>query len=439
MKKYTLLFLLLSTTSLFSQTTGLKDSISIQLLNRQYDKVIRLSKQVLEQDSTQAWAWISMGQANLALLRYKKALSIFQKAQKVDPENISVLHALGQTYAALGDYKKAATNYETILQTDSTQTYARVELARSYAKSDQHIKALNIYKGLLNQYPNNFAYNKELGLTYLKIDSLDQATWFMHNAININNRDIGLITRLATLYNKEGDYKLALNVVRLGRKQDSMSIPLMSLEGYCNYLLQSYSKAIKLFEQARGLGDNSLFTAKHLGIAYIYARKAPSAIPLLLKVFQADSSSNNSYYLGMAYSDMAQFGIPQYDSAYFYFSLTLNLMEPNPYTKASVYRYLGGSLASLGRYKEAMENYKLAYRFDPSDYVVLYSIGSLYDHSLKDKKTAIKYYQQFLDRAGYDPDEEKKVDKKYVSVTKVAYMRIVKLREELHFAGELEK
>lgn len=439
MKKYILIFFLLSTSSLFSQTSGLKDSISILLINRQYDKAIRLSSQALGQNSSKTWAWISMGQANLALLRYKKALGDFLKAEKNEPENISLRYALGQTYSSLGDFKKASTEYEKILQADSSQIYARLELARSYAKSDQLLKALGIYKNLTNRYPGNFAYNKELGLTYLKLDSLDRATWFMHNAININNRDQGLITRLATIYNKEGHYKLALNVVKLGRKQDSMSIPMISLEGYCYYLLQRYSKAITLFEQAQDLGDNSLFTAKHLGISYIYARKAPSAIPLLNKVFQADSSSNNSYYLGIAYSDMAQFGITQYDSAYFYFSLTLKLMEPNPYTKASVYRYLAASQVNLGKYKEALKDYKLAYRFDPSEYVVLYSIGSLYDHSLKDKKMAIKYYQQFLDRAGYNPDEEKSVDKKYVSITKVAYMQITRLREELHFEGELER
>ncbi len=438
--KHSILFLLLILPlCLFSQTSGIKDSVSIHLLNRQYDKVILLSEQVLKQDNSQTWAWISMGQANLALLRYKKALGNFLEAQKDNPEDISLLYALGQTYSSLGDYKKAASNYEKILQTDSTQTYARVELARSYAKSDQHLKALGIYINLTNRYPNNFAYNKELGLTYLKLDSLDRATWFMHNAINLNNRDQGLITRLATIYNKEGDYKLALNVVRLGRKYDSLSIPLISLEGYCYYLLQSYSKAITLFEQARELGDKSTFTARYLGISYIYARKAPSAIPLLLKVFQADSSSNNCYYLGMAYSDMAYFGEPQDDSAYFYFSLTLELMEPNHYTKASVYRYLAASLVNLRKYNEALKNYKLAYQFDPSEYVVLYSIGSLYEYSLKDKKKAIKYYQQFLDRAGYNPDEEKKTDKRYVSVTKVAYNRIIKLREELHFEGELER
>ena len=439
MRKYILFLLLLSSTSIFSQPSALKNSVSKQLLNRQYDEAIRLSKQALDQDSTNTWAWSSMGQANLALLRYKQALSNFLEAEKRDPENISLLYALGQTYSSLGDYKKAALSYEKILKTDSTQIYAQIELARSYSKSREYKKALDIFRQLAADYPHNFAYNKELGLTYLKLDSLKKATWFMHNAININNRDQDLIAKLATTYNKEGDYMLALNVVQLGRKHDSLSIPLISLEGYCNYLLQRYNTAIRLFVQARSLGDSSLFTAKYLGISYVYARKEPAAIPLLEKVFQADSTSSNCYYLAMAHNGTGYYEPEQFDTAYYYFQLTLKLMEPNPYTKASVHRYLGGTLVSLKKYQEALDNYKLAYNLDPSEYTVLYSTGSVYDHFLKDKKMAIKYYQQFLDRAGFEPTKENMEDKRYVSITKVAYNRVLKIREELHFAGELEE
>ncbi len=262
MKYILLTVLMLLSYSLFSQQINPKDSISIYLLNRDYEKVIHTCEDVLHDDSTTTWAWFSIGQANLALLRYKKALNSFLEAKRNDPENISILYALGQTYSSLGDHKKAIETYRNILQTDSTQIYARIELAKSYSNIQEYLKALEIFKELVKDHPENFAYNKELGLTYLKLDSLKKATWFMHNAININNRDQSLITKLATIHNKEGDYRLALNIVKLGRMHDSVSIPLISLEGYCNYLLQDYKTAISLFKQARSLGDSSVFTSK---------------------------------------------------------------------------------------------------------------------------------------------------------------------------------
>ena len=93
----------------------------------------------------------------------------------------------------------------------------------------------------------------------------------------------------------------------------------------------------------------------------------------------------------------------------------------------------------MKKYREALENYKLAYSFDPSEYTVLYSTASIYDHYINDKKMALKYYQQFLERCDFEPSAENMEDKKYVSISKVAYMRVLKIREDLHFEGELDK
>ena len=437
MKKLILYILLLSSVSsvsLFSQPSNLRDSISIQLMNRQYNEVIRLSKQTLRQDSSLTWVWFSMGQANLAILRYKEALSNFLQAKENDPDNLSLSYALGQTYSSLGDYKKAVETYQNILQIDSTQIYARIELAKSYSNIQEYLKALEIFKELVKNHPDNFAYNKELGSTYLKLDSLKTATWFMHNAININNRDQNLITKLATIYNKEGDFRLALNIAKLGRMHDSISTPLISLEGYCNYLLQDYKTAISLFIQARSLGDSSIFTSKYLGISYIYTYNDLEAIPLMEKVFNADSTANNCYYLGMAH-----YGLAHYDTAYNYFLLTQQLMVPDSSVKASLYKYIAGSLYNMQNYNEALENYLEAYNFEPAEYSVLFNIATIYDFYIPHRKKALKYYEQFLEKSDFEPVDEPIIDKNRVSVSQIAYSRILKIREDMHFEGILEK
>ncbi len=152
------------------------------------------------------------------------------------------------------------------------------------------------------------------------------------------------------------------------------------------------------------------------------------------KVFHLDSTANNSYYLGMAHH-----GIEQYDTALQYFRLTQELMEPTPTIVASVYKYIAGSLYFSGKYQEALDNYFLAYKFDPSEYTVLYNIGSVYDHYLNQKKKALDYYEKFLDKSGFEFSEEEMIAKDYVSISLVAYQRVQKIREDLHFEGELNK
>ena len=434
MKYFTVTLLSLISFSLFSQQLSQKDSISLLLLNQEYEIAISQCENILKTDSSATWAWAPMGQAKQKLTRYKEALGNFQKAVKYFPENLPIKYSQGASYSQLGDYSKASDNYLTILEIDSTQLLARIELAKSYYNGKKYLKAIPIYKKLLIEQPGNYTFNKELGLTYMNLDSLKQATWFMHNATNINNRDQGLIAKLATLHNQEGDYSLALSVVKLGRMHDSTSLPLISLEGYCNYLLQKYISAIDLFKLARSLGDSSVFTSKYLGISYVYAENEAKAIPILEKVFQEDSTANSCYYLGMAH-----YGLENFDSAYNYFVLTQKLMEPVPTIKASVHKYMAGSLTNLENYPEALKNYQLAYKLDPSDYVVLYNIASVYDHYLDEKKKALEYYEKFLAKSGFEPTEESMIANNYVSISLVAYQRANKIREDLHFEGELNK
>ncbi len=434
MKKIILYILLLSSTSLFSQPSNLKDSISIQLINRQYNEVILLSRQALGMDSTFTWAWFPKGQAHLALLQYKEALEAIQKAKMYEPENLSVLYALGKAYSGLGDNKKAILTYMSIINKDSSQLYARIELAKSYTKTKKYLNAIEIYRTLVALDPGKFVYNKELGLVYLKADSVKQAAWYMHNAVNLNNRDQNLIAQLATLYNKQGDYKLALDVVKLGLHHDSYAVPLIILEAYCYYLLQQYNLAIRQFKEARSLGDSSLFTTKYLGLSYLSSGQSENALPLLEEVFRADTThANNCYHLSIAYYETSDF-----KTANKYFLLTLELLKPSPQFLASNYRYIGGCQYNMKKWNEALSNYILSYQFDPEEYAVLFNIASLYDYKLNDKKKALKYYQNYLTACGY-PEGDGKNPPGIIYAPELAHSRVVKIREDLHFEGELEK
>lgn len=434
MKYFIVSILSLISCSTFSQQLSQEDSISLLLLNQQYEEAIYQCNAILHEDNTANWVWAPMGQAKLKLMRYKQALSNFKESEKYYPDNQVVKYAKAQAYSKLGDHAKASTIYQSIFENDSTQILARIELAKSYYSGQKYRMAIPVYLGLLEEDPGNYAFNKELGMAYQNIDSLKKAIWYMHLATNINNRDQGLIAKLTTLLNKEGDYAQALNVVKLGRMHDSTSTPLISLEGYCYYLLQNYKPAIDLFSLARSYGDSSVFTAKYLGISLIYNKEEKSAIPIMDKVFQADSTSNNCYYLGMAHH-----GIEQYDTALQYFRLTQELMEPTPTVVASVYKYIAGSLYFLGKYQKALDNYLLAYKFDPSEYTVLYNIGSVYDHYLNQKKKALGYYEKFLAKSGFEFSEEGMIAQDHVSISLVAYQRVQKIREDLHFEGELNK
>ena len=342
-------------------------------------------------DSTATWAWAPMGQANLKLLRYKDALNDFKEAEKHFPDNISIKYSQGNAYSKLGDHAKASTTYQIIIEKDSTQLLACIELAKSYYIRKKYSDALPMYQNLLKEDPRNYAFNKELGRTYLQLDSIKPALWYLHTAININNRDINLVAQVATLYNKEGEYDSALDVVKLGLLYNKDALPLLSLKGYCYYLLHYYSLSIREFKNVMSLGDTTLFVKKYLGLSHLSIGQATEAIPFLLEVFRADTTHpNNCYNVGIAYHEL-----PDFNLAIDYFFETQELLQPNPYMVASIFRYMARCYYNLEDWDKSVNYYLSSFRIDPEDYTVLFNIGSLYDYKIQDRKKALGLYDKF--------------------------------------------
>jgi len=435
MKYVLIIFVTLFSYSAFSQLVHPEDSISIYLLNQDYEKVIRGCNDILQEDSTAAWAWVSMGQASYALQKYRSALSAFEEARKFDSLNLSVLYALGRTHSSLGDNSNAIKTYRQIVKMDTTQLLARVELARAYVSYRNYGPAIEIYLSVIKEDGRNFSYNKEIGLAYLKMDSVKQARWYIHNAVNINNRDENLVLQLASLYNKNSDYNLALNVIQLGLMHNRSSLLLIRYEAYTNYLLKQYPKAIEGLNHVYSKGDTALFVKKYLGLSLLHMEEFNKSLPLLEQVFMADQADEeNSYFLSQAYS-----GIGNHEKAIEYLNITLRLINPSPVFSSMIHREIARNFFIQERWEEAIKYYQSSFKFDPLQFQSLYSIAVIYDYNLNNKKKAIEYYQFFLDGIEYDPDLEVEHPEGTVSIAKVVSQRIRKLREDLHFEGELKK
>lgn len=434
--KYILITILtLISYPVFCQQISPKDSISIYLLNQEYEKAIHSCKDILEDDSTATWAWLPLGQANYSLQKFRSALYAFKEARKSDSLSLSILYALGKTHSALGDNSNAKKSYQQILSIDATQLLARIELARAYINTRNYGPAIEIYLSVIEEDGRNYSYNKELGLSYLKMDSVKLARWYLHNAVNINNRDENLVLQLAGLYNKDSDYDLALNIIQLGLMHDQNSLLLIRYKAYTNYLLKQYPKAIDGLNHVYSEGDTSLFVKKYLGLSLLHLEEFNKSLPLLEQVFFADKSDEeNSYYLSQAYS-----GVGNHEKAIEFLNKILKLINPSPVFSSLIHREIARNYFIQEQWEKAIKYYEISYQFDPLQFQALYSIAVIYDYNFDNKKKAIEYYQFFLDGIEYDPDLEVEHPEGTVSIAKVVSQRIIKLREDLHFEGELKR
>ena len=405
------------------------------LINGQYQETIDTCNHIIQSDTNHDWIWFPLGQAQNALLQYDNALESFQKAMTHQPNHIPLLQALAGTWTSLGNHRKALELYENILDIDSTQIHARIELGRALQKENRHQEAIGIFKKLVNQYPHQYAYQKELGMCYLRADSLNQAAWFLHNALNINSNDRNLVTQLATLYNNREDHALALNVVELGLQHDTMALSLRALEAYCNYLLEMADTAAIQFQRVRNMGDSSIFSTKYHGLSLLALERFEEALPLLRTVFLNDTTiAQHCYYIASAH-----FGLLQFDSAKAYFKQTIQILMPPPKLEATIYRDLGRTETYLANYEKALTHFRTSLELEPDAPEALFYIASLYDFHLDQKNLAMDYYQQYLDQTGFDPKMLDEDTPGRMTLSQVAYNRIIKIREDLHFEGSLKK
>ena len=420
--------LLLFPIPLRSQSAPLQQA----LMAGNYEKALYESSRLLAADSSDATVWFLRGQAHLALLQYEAAEKAFLQASRHAPDSLPVLMALGQTASLLGHDADAIRWYEKVLQRSPDNTAARIGLARACYHRHLYQQAIRNYKVLVEKHSSNYAYNKELGQAYLAVDSIRQAQWYLHNAVNQNNGDLSLATQLARLYIKTKDYHLAADIALLGLRTDSTFTPLLETLGFARYREKDYRKAAPVFERCLALGDSSVFVLKHLGYIYLAHEQFDEAVEMLSAAWRQNNTLPEiAYYLGLAYENSER-----YDTAAYWLEKALVLYHPPAQLMAAIYRELANNYYLSEKWVKAFENYNEALKLDPKNPDVLFRMAEICDYHTNEKKKAIYYYRRVMALSDINPatwDAEKTTT---IPLAVAAYNRIKTLKEEMHFAGE---
>ncbi|MCD6201713.1 MAG: tetratricopeptide repeat protein [Bacteroidales bacterium] len=422
------LLLLLAPLPLRSQTAPLQQA----LLAGNYEKAFYESSRLLAADSSDATVWFLRGRALLALLRYDEAEKAFLQAGRHAPDSMPLLMALGQTASLLGHDADAIRWYEKVLQESPDNTAARIGLARACYRRHLYQQAIRNYKVLVEKHSSNYAYNKELGQAYLAVDSIKQAQWFFHNAVNHNNGDLSLATQLARLYIKTKDYHLAADIALLGLRSDSTYTPLLETLGFARYREKDYLKAAPVFERCLRLGDSSVFVLKHIGYIYLAHDRYDDAVRMLSAAWQHNNTLPEiAYYMGLAYENSER-----YDTAAYWLEKALVLYHPPAQLMAAIYRELANNYYLSEKWFKAFNNYTEALKLDPKNPDVLFRMAEICDYYTNEKKKAIYYYRRVMALSEINPatwDAEKTTT---IPLAVAAYHRIQAIKEEMHFAGE---
>ncbi|MDD2214989.1 MAG: tetratricopeptide repeat protein [Bacteroidales bacterium] len=194
---------------------------NLLLLDKQYDTVINLTQQYLEQDSTNLIINPIYGLALHLKGNYPLSHEVFTKQLELDGDSFMTYYYLGMNNFLMNNMFKAEKEFEKAYLIDSLNVNVIYHLA--YSKGWQKYKFDEEAKRL---------YDKALSM--LQPDSLMVSK---------------IYTGYAVAYFGSRQYKDAITYYKLGYQYDNTSITNLSTIGYCYKQLKDYKSAIDYYKR----------------------------------------------------------------------------------------------------------------------------------------------------------------------------------------------
>lgn len=418
-----------------SQQEDKHTQTELYLLNRQYNEAIREAQKILSTDTLSSRANFNMGQAYIGLLKYSEALEVFNRANLLDPDNVTILNAMGETWSALGALNNSINTYYKIIQLDTANYYGYIQLGKLYQRKNDFLRAIPVYLILCNLDSGNFYYYKQLGICYDKINDLESAAYYLDKSLKYNPRDINVYATLANIYIKYSNFQGAIDLLAKGLEQDSTEATLIKIKSYAHVLAHQSEPAIQGFLKLLARGDSSLFINKFIGLAYFENEDYEMAVNHLEQAYNADTSNaENCYYYALALGE----DYHKRESTE-YFLKSIELQQPNFQFFGTIYKKISENFRHVSDWENSLEYALLAFKNNPEDREMIFQIASLYDYRIEDQKKALHYYNLFMEGVEVKDITQTGEESNVISLAAVAAKRIVAIREDLHFKGELEK
>jgi tetratricopeptide (TPR) repeat protein len=165
----------------------------------QYEKALTDYDQAIQLDPNNAYAFYNRGITYHKLDQYEKALADFDRAIKLDPDDARAFYYRSNVYHDLGWYEKALADYDQAIQLDPNNAYAYNNRGLTYHKLGEYEKALADYDRAIQLNPVDGITFYNRGFTYTDLREYEKALADYNRAVQLNPDDAVLAKRLEGL------------------------------------------------------------------------------------------------------------------------------------------------------------------------------------------------------------------------------------------------
>lgn len=152
-------------------------------------QVVKLLKPYLEKHPSDAIALGHYGTALQELKQLDEALMVFQRAQKITPQDPEIYGALGRLFFAKRIYREAVINFGKAIQGGLTGPGMYSQLANAYMADNQPQEAINSYEKALEKGIARRGAYYNIACAYIRLKQTDKAFEFLNKAIDEGFKD----------------------------------------------------------------------------------------------------------------------------------------------------------------------------------------------------------------------------------------------------------
>lgn len=306
----------------------------------------------------------------------KLGMELIDKAVKgeiCDDTLISEIHYEMAMIMMCEDNPKQAMEYINVaIKSDPSDLRNKSYKAYIYKETKDFNAALKHYNELIDLSPKNTYSYIQIGIIYDEIQKFDDAIAWYKKALEIDPHEEDANLYISDIYERLGDEEKSLDYISRqieikGSEYSYIHRGIMyASKGLFNEALSDYNEALRIKPESK-------YAYNNIGCLYKDNEKQQEAIDYYVKAIELDT--DNSFV--NSYNNIADcfIDLKDYDKAFEYYNLGMNVMPQQD----SLYSNKGLLLKKIGRYNEAIEEFKKAIELDDKNTEYLENIAETYE------------------------------------------------------------
>ncbi len=253
---------------------------TIQMNQNQPDKALATLSPLLTDNKENTAALILAAEARFKQREFKKATALLERANEIDPDNISIRTKLGFSQIAAGNTQLAVTGLEAAVALDGDQHQATALLVLTYLNRKEYDKALAAIDVLEQKLPNNPITHNVRGSAFFGKNDPANARNSFEKALSINPTFFLAAENLAKLDLMEGKPDAArkrfLNILEKDKNNTQVMMALASLAAH----QKQEAELIRWLQQASSVDSKDIRPRAALVKHYLSNKQNQTALDL---------------------------------------------------------------------------------------------------------------------------------------------------------------